>query len=223
MLILFTKLLNVKSIKNILKLRKVRYISSCRKENLLFILNMNQCSRIIQRKFREKIKFQIECPISHEKLIYPFVSFKISDKFFYYDFETIVNYFNKTRDFRDPLTRTIISDYYLENINSLISYYYSKNSNKIIFSDTMIKNTELNIITFCLNDLVNEINLNYKITFEDIYNNFLPRIIYYMHKLKQNHEKSVVFTLMIAFKENIKKTIINIESIIEYIELSLLF
>lgn len=223
MLILFTKLLNVKSIKNILKLRKVRYISSCRKEILLFILNMNQCSRIIQRKFREKIKFQIECPISHEKLIYPFVSFKINDKFFYYDFETIVNYFNKTRDFRDPLTRIIISDYYLENINSLISYYYSKNSNKIIFSDTMIKNTELNIITFCLNDLVNEINLNYKITFEDIYNNFLPRIIYYMHKLKQNHEQSVVITLIIAFKENIKKTIINIESIIEYIELSLLF
>lgn len=221
MFILFNELLTIKCIINILKIRKVKYTGIYKKQSLLSILNANQCSRIIQRKFREKIKNVNECPISHERLVYPFVSFKINNKFLYYDFKTIINYFNKTRDFRDPLTRTFISDYNLEYINTLIRYYYGKNTNKVIISDTMIKNVELNIITFCLNDLVYEINSNNKITIEDLYNNFLPRIIYYIHKLKKNHEYIELITIIRAFRENIDKDIINIEPILEYIDILL--
>lgn len=223
MFISFTELLTIKCIKKILKLRNVKYTGVYKKTSLLSILNANQYSRLIQRKFREKIKNVTECPISHERLVYPFVSFKVNNKFLYYDFKTIIEYFNKTRDFRDPLTRTFITDYNIEYINTLIRYYYGKNTNKVIISDTMIKNVELNIITFCLNDLVHEINLNTKITIEDLYNNFLPRIIYYIHKLKKNHEYRDSFIIISAFKENIIKDIINIEPILEYIDMSLLF
>ena len=223
MFITFNSLLTIKCIRNILKIRNIKYTSVLNKQGLLLVLNANQCSTIIQRKFREKIKEQTECPISHELLIYPFISFKINNKFLYYDFKSIIEYFNKTRDFRDPLTRFFISDYNIESINKLIRYYYGKNTNKVIISDTMIKNVELNIITFCLNDLVSEININYKIDIEDIYNNFLPRIIYYIHKLKKNHSHRDSYIIITAFRENIKDDIVNIQSILEYIDLSLLF
>lgn len=223
MFITFNSLLTIKCIRNILKIRNIKYTSVLNKQGLLLVLNANQHARIIQRKFREKIKEQIECPISHELLIYPFVSFKINNKFLYYDFKSIIEYFNKTRDFRDPLTRFFISDNNIESINKLIRYYYGKNTNKVIISDTMIKNVELNIITFCLNDLVSEININYKIDIEDIYNNFLPRIIYYIHKLKKNHSHRDSYIIITAFRENIKDDIVNIQPILEYIDLSLLF
>lgn len=223
MFITFNSLLTIKCIRNILKIRNIKYTSVLNKQGLLLVLNANQHARIIQRKYREKIKEQIECPISHELLIYPFVSFKINNKFLYYDFKTIIEFFNKTRDFRDPLTRCFISDDNIEAINKLIRYYYGKNTNKVIISDTMIKNVELNIITFCLNDLVSEININYKIDIEDLYNNFLPRIIYYIHKLKKNHSSRDSYIIITAFRENIKDDIINIQSILEYIDLCLLF
>lgn len=223
MFITFTSLLTIKCIRNILKIRNIKYISILNKQRLLLVLNANQCTRIIQRKFREKIKEQKECPVSHELLVYPFISFKINNKFLYYDFKTIIEYFNKTRDFRDPLTRCFISDDNIEAINKLIRYYYGKNTNKVIISDTMIKNVELNIITFCLNDLASEINVNYKIDIEDIYSNFLPRIIYYIHKLKKNHSNRDSCIIITAFRENIKEDIVNIQPILEYIGLSLLF
>lgn len=223
MFITFNSLLTIKCIRNILKIRNVKYTSTLNKQSLLLVLNANQCTRIIQRKFREKIKEQKECSVSRELLVYPFVSFKINNKFLYYDFKTIIEYFNKTRDFRDPLTRCFISDNNIEAINKLIRYYYGKNTNKVIISDTMIRNVELNIITFCLNDLVSEININCKIYMEDIYNNFLPRIIYYIHKLKKNHSNRDSYVIITAFRENIKEDIVNIQPILEYIDLSLLF
>lgn len=223
MFITFKSFLTIKCIRNILKIRNVKYTSTLNKQSLLLVLNANQCTRIIQRKFRGKIREQKECPISHELLVYPFVSFKINNKFLYYDFKTIIEYFNKTRDFRDPLTRCFISDNNIEAINKLIRYYYGKNTNKVIISDTMIRNVELNIITFCLNDLVSEININCKIYMEDIYNNFLPRIIYYIHKLKKNHSNRDSYVIITAFRENIKEDIVNIQPILEYIDLSLLF
>lgn len=221
MFILFNNLLTVKCIRKILKIRKVKFIFSYNKKILLNILNEHNCSRIIQRKFREKIKLETECPISHEKLRYPFVSFKINNRFIYYDFNTIVDYFNKSRNYIDPLTRTFIPDCKLESINKLVRYYHGKNTNRVIISDTMIKNVELNIITFCLNDLVSEINSKYKISIEDIYHNFLPRIIYYIHKLKKNHENKLALIIIKAFRENICVKIINIEIILGYIDLSL--
>lgn len=162
-----------------------------------------------------------ECPVSHEKLKYPFVCFKVNNKFLYYDFKTIVDYFNKTRDFRDPLTRIEINDIQINKINRLIRYYYGPRSNKIIVTDEMIRNTELNIITYCLNDLANEINTRSELSINDVYTSFLPRLIYYIHILINNHNNRYTFMVLSAFRECINADVKNTNLIRDYINLHL--
>ena len=55
--------------------------------------------------------------ISMEKLKYPFIVIKSNNTFNYYDFNTIIEYFKSSRDFRDPLTRKIIPDSKIIKIN----------------------------------------------------------------------------------------------------------
>lgn len=217
MFIVFKNLLTVKCIRKILKIRHVKFINDFNKNILLTILNENQCSRIIQRHFRKKTINDDTCPISYERLKYPFISFKVNDVFLYYDFNTIITYFNKTRNFLEPLTRTFVSDTKIEYINNMIRYYFGKNSNKIIITDTMIKNVELGIITFCLNDLATEINSKNKLQIDDLYNNFLPRLIYYIHILKKNHCYKDYSTILNAFIRSIDTFIQNADLILDYV------
>ena len=221
MFLFFNKLLSVKCIKNILKIRKIKYVYSFNKLILLQILNRDTHCRIIQKNFRKFIKMDSECPISHEKLKYPFVCFKLNNKFLYYDFNTIVQYFNKTRDFRDPLTRMEISDLHINKINQLIRYYYGRRSNKIIVTDQMVRNTELNIITYCLYDLANEINTIPELSINDVYSSFLPRLIYYIHTLINNHDNRYTTMVLNAFRECINQDIKNTNLIRDYVDLHL--
>ena len=131
----------------------------------------------------------------------------MNNKFFYYDFYTLVEYLNKSQDFREPCTRQIINDYKLLEINKLIRYYYGKNSNKILISKSMIKNTDLNIIIYCLYDIINEIQ-NRHIILEDIYNNILPRFIYYINYLIKNHSREDSQLILNACKESMTNSII---------------
>ncbi len=217
MFLFFNNLLTIKCIKTILKIRKIKYVYSFNKYLLLRVLNENTCCRIIQRKFRKYIKLEEECPISHERLKYPFACFKINKKFLYYDFETIIRYFNKTKDFRDPLTRVNIEEKQIENLNKLIRYYYGHRTNKILITEQMIKNTELSIIAYCLNDLANEINSFQELNIDDIYNSFLPRLIYYIHILIKNHDYRYNLVILNAFKHCIKDDIKNRNIICDYI------
>jgi hypothetical protein len=153
------------------------------------------------------------CPICHESLKYPVVSIKVNDKFFYYNFFTLVEYLNKTNDFRDPCTRQLIKDNKLIQINKLIRYYYGKNTNKILISKSMIKTTDLNIITYCLYDIINEIH-NKDVALEEIYHNILPRFIYYINYLIKNHPKEDSEIILSACKESVNNTII-----LDYIQL----
>jgi len=171
------------------------------------LLNEFNAVKTIQKHFRIKTIIDNYCPISHESLKYPFISIKVNNKFFYYDFYTLVEYLNKSQDFREPCTRQIINDYKLLEINKLIRYYYGKNSNKILISKSMIKNTDLNIIIYCLYDIINEIQ-NRHIILEDIYNNILPRFIYYINYLIKNHSREDSQLILNACKESMTNSII---------------
>ena len=201
MLISYSKDFTIKAIKNICKLKGLRYISHYNKTSLLKILNNFNAAKIIQNKVRYKTINEKTCPICHESLKYPFVSIKVNDKFFYYDFYTIVEYLNKTQDFRDPCTRQVIKDSKLLQINKLIRYYYGKNTNKILISKNMIKNTDLNIIIYCLHEILIEIN-NKEISLEEIYHNILPRFIYYINYLIINHSIEDSQIVLNACKES---------------------
>ncbi len=207
MLISYSKKFNVRALRKICRLKCIKFVSHFDKLKLIKILNEFNSVKIIQQCFRRKTIIDNYCPISHESLRYPFISIKVNNKFFYYDFYTLVAYLNKSQDFREPCTRQLITDNKLLEINKLIRYYYGKNSNKILISKTMIKNTDLHIIIYCLYDIINEIQ-NRTILLEDIYNNILPRFIYYVNYLINNHTQEDSQIVLNACKEAITNTII---------------
>jgi len=207
MLISYSKTFTIKVIKNLCRIKGIRYISNYNKDLLLVLLKQYNAAKIIQNSLRNKTLNEKTCPICHEPLKYPFVSIKVKDKFFYYDFYTFVEYLNKTQDFRDPCTRQVIKDNKLLQINKLIRYYYGKTTNKILISKSMIKNTDLNIITYCLYDILNEIQ-NKHISLEKIYHNVLPRFIYYINHLIKNHSKEDSEIILKACKESMDNSII---------------
>ena len=213
MLISYSKDFTVKAIRNLCKIKNIRYISNYNKDFLLILLNKFNAAKIIQTKLRNKTMNETVCPICHEPLKYPIVSIKVNNKFFYYDFYTLVEYLNKTQDFRDPCTRQIIKDCKLIQINKLIRYYYRKTTNKILISKSMIKNTDLNIITYCLYDILIEIR-NKQISLEEIYHNVMPRFIYYIDHLIKNHSKEDSEIILKACKESMDNRVI-----LDYIQL----
>lgn len=202
MLIYYSNDFTLKSIKSLCKIKGIKYIFNCKKSFLLELLKKFNAAIIIQKNIRTRIMPNDICPISHEPLKYPFVSIKVNNKFFYYDFYTFIEYLNKTQDFRDPCTRHLINDTKLIQINKLIRYYYGKSSNKILISKTMIKNTDLHIITFCLHDIVKEIE-NKELTLEETYNNIMPRFMYYINYLIRNHSHEDAEIILKACEESI--------------------
>jgi hypothetical protein len=179
MLIQYTESFNNNSIRKIAKLYKIKYVSKIKKKILIELLNEFNAAKIIQRWLRKKLMVHTECPISLKKLEYPFISFKINGKFFYYDFESILNYFIKSGNFIDPCTRQPILDNKISQINSMVKYYYGKNTTNVLITSNMIKNAELHIISYCLYDIIRQLEL-----FPgeiEIKNILLPRFIYYIN------------------------------------------
>lgn len=213
MLISYSKNFNVKALKRLCKLKGIKFIREFKKNELLNLLKKFNAVKVIQQMLRKKTIIDNICPISHEPLKYPFISIKVSEKFFYYDFYTLIEYLNKTQDFRDPCTRHHISDDKLIEINKIIRYYYGKSSSKILFSKTMIRNTDLHIITYCLYDIVKEIE-NKELSIEETYHSILPRFIYYTNYLINNHSVEDSDIILKACKESLTNNII-----IDYINL----
>ena len=189
MLIKFNLLLSYKVLKNLFKINKIKYVSKCNKFQLLNKLNDFKTVTYIQKNFRKKLMKDDICNISLEKLRYPFISIKVDKFFFYYDFDNFINYLEKTDNFIDPCTRVQITDKKITEINKLILYYYGQNTTRIIISPTMQRDVELNIITYCMYDIIKELNTLEQITVSDLdlYSHILPRIIYYARFLVKNH------------------------------------
>lgn len=220
MLIQYSNKLTLKCMKKIAQINNIKYISNLPKYNLIKILNHYKASTLIQTQIRNKFMRDKECPISHEILKYPFVTISVNNKFFYYDLASFLNYINITGDNRDPMTREPISDKKINLINKMIKYYYGKNTNKTIITKSMAKNADLNIITYCLYDLLSEIENTDIISFDYVYNNILPRLIYYINYLNNKHSYEDYTMVINAFRRslsNIEKA--NINLIIDYIDI----
>ena len=189
MLIKFNSSLSYKVLKKICKVNKIKYVSKCNKSQLLNKLNDFKTVTYIQRHFRKKMMKDDICNISLGKLRYPFISIKVDRFFFYYDFDSFINYLEKTDNFSDPCTRVKITDKKITEINKLILYYYGQNTTRIIVSPTMQRDVELNIITYCMYDIIKELNIIEPLNVDDLdfYSNILPRIIYYARFLIKNH------------------------------------
>ena len=206
MLLKYSDKLNVKFFKNIAKIYKIKYLKCIKKSDLVNLINNYNAAKIIQKYFRLKLMTSNECPISFKKLNYPFISIKVNKNFFYYDFETIIKYFIKSGNFVEPCTREPILDKKIYEINELIKYYYGKNTNNILITSNMIKNAELNIITYCIYDITRELDII--VNKEEIKNILLPRFIYYINYLLINYKYDDILIILKACKVSFKDTIL---------------
>ena len=91
-------------------------------------------------------------------------------------------------------------------------YYYRKSTNKLIVSDDMVRDIDFNILTYCLHDIIKEIN-NKEINLEETYRFYLPRFIFYFTHLVNNHTKEMSSMLLKACKMSVNKQLI-----IDYID-----
>jgi len=196
-MIIYTSLLTIKILRNIARINNIKYISNYKKQKLLNFLFLHKTITYIQRFYRRKIMKDNICPISFETLKYPFVSIKIDkNNFNYYDFKTIVDYFQTTGDFRDPMTRKDISDEKIKEINKLINYYYRRNSIKNLWSKSMILRAEFITISNCINQLFGEINNMEYIRIDFIYSLLFPQLLYYFQHLLSRHRESCNFLIL---------------------------
>jgi len=209
-MIKYSNILTVKCIRKICKIYKIKD-EKYNKSFILDMLNKYSAARVIQQKIRETLDFNNICPISHEEIRYPWICIKNNSKYIYYDFDTFVIYLNKMSDFRDPCTRIKLSNKKIEEINRLIIYYHRKSSNKLIVSDDMIRDIDFNILTYCLYDIIKEIN-NKELNLEETYRFYLPRFIFYFTHLVNNHSKEMSSLLLKACKKSV-----NTQLIIDYI------
>jgi hypothetical protein len=209
-MIKYSNILTVKCLRKICKIYKIKD-EKYNKSFILDMLNKYSAARVIQQKIRETLDFNNICPISHEEIRYPWICIKNNSKYIYYDFDTFVIYLNKMSDFRDPCTRIKLSNKKIEEINRLIIYYHRKSSNKLIVSDDMIRDIDFNILTYCLYDIIKEIN-NKELNLEETYRFYLPRFIFYFTHLVNNHSKEMSSLLLKACKKSV-----NTQLIIDYI------
>lgn len=105
MLILYNNYFKINYLKKITKIYKIKNCSKLNKNKLLEKINNLKACYYIQNFYRKKIMEEDLCPITYDNLKYPFVSLKNGNKFRYYSLDGILNYYNTSKDLRDPFTK----------------------------------------------------------------------------------------------------------------------
>lgn len=184
MLILYSSKFNLSSLRNLCKLYMIKNCSKYKKMELLEILNTYKSVCYIQKFVRRKLMISDECPITLEKLVYPFVSLKNNKTFRYYSLDGVIDYYNATKDFRDPFTKEEIKTNKIVEINKVAKFYKRK---PIIISKrpqvNVQQRTELLTILCCLNDIINNIMSTIELSYDYIYKFALPQTMSYIYYL----------------------------------------
>ena len=197
MLILYNSIFKKQQLHNICKLYNIKNYSGANKDKLIKKINSNKACIYIQRTYRSKFNDEFICPITLCKLEYPYVCIKNYNNFRYYSLNEFIEYLNRSNnDLRDPITREILSDSSLKQIENLVIYYKIKKTfNKNAWKKKKDLRLEFLTITTCLNEILNQIFHIEELTFNYIYSHILPQFIYYFHFLLQRH-KNNCFTVV---------------------------
>jgi len=192
MLIIYNNFFKKNYILKIIKIYKIKNYSNLKKDKLLLLINRFKSIIFIQQFIRKKLALDSICPITLCEYKYPFISIKNNNKFRYYSFYEFIEYLNKnSSDFRDPITREILDDSSIKQIEDLIKYYKIKKSfNKNVWKKKINLRAEFLTITNCLNELLNELFNQSNFTLFYIYSIILPQFVYYFHFLLQRHKNS---------------------------------
>ena len=85
----------------------------------------------IQRWTRKLMAYNDICPISFELVRYPCWGFKNGIKRNYYNFPTITDYFSTRGDFRDPISRDIVTEKHIKELADIQKAYSHLSSTDI--------------------------------------------------------------------------------------------
>lgn len=184
MLIQYSNLFKIANLKKLCKLNNIKNYSKLNKFDLINRINSFKAVCFIQKFMRKKWIDSDVCPITLDVLEYPFISLKNKNKLRYYSLEGIVEYYNSSKDFRDPFTKENIELKKIKEINSIAKFYKKKQINiSQRHNISLQRRTELLTILCCLNDIINNIMSTTVITSEYIYNFAIPQIMTYVYYL----------------------------------------
>ena len=173
----------------------IKRYSKLTKSCIIKLINEYKSVVLIQQWIRKKFNDENDdmvCPITLEKLQYPFITIKNHNKFRYYSLHEFIEYLNKSNDdFRDPCTRELLSDSTIKQIDYLVKYYKINSTvSKRVWRKKINSRSEYLTITTCLNEILNSIFAQSELTIDFIYNGILPQFIYYFHFLLHRHRTS---------------------------------
>ena len=115
-----------KTLKKLCHYKKIK-TKSLNKTKIIEKLQQIYSVLFIQKFIRRKYSIPNLCPITLEKLVYPFVSIKNPNGYFnYYSLKGITDYYSKTKNFICPNTRYQISFEKIKEITDLYSFFCKK-------------------------------------------------------------------------------------------------
>lgn len=179
MLILYNNYFKITYLKKITKIYKIKNCSKLNKNRLLEQINNLKACYYIQNFYRKKIMGEDLCPITYDNLKYPFVSLKNGNKFRYYSLDGILNYYNISKDLRDPFTKKNLEEKKIKEINILAKFYKKKQINNK--TNNIQNRTEMLTILCCFNDTINNIMGTEILTYDYINNFAIPQLLTYMY------------------------------------------
>ena len=193
-MLIYPKELDFCSVRKLCRKKKIASFGF-KKSVLLELLNKYSMTVFIQRKYRNRLmKYRI-CPITMDKLEYPFVSIKNPNgSFHYYSLMGIVDFYSKSKTFFCPNTKYEISYEKIREISELYTFYYKKRFRPIK------KEYKIDVI-FMGKSLLNYINniISTNITETDINEIILPYLLRYLYLLSikdRDYSKRLHFTII---------------------------
>jgi hypothetical protein len=180
MLITYSNVVTINFLKTKCRAMRVQKYSSLKKKDLLYLVNSVLASRYIQRYFRSCVTIGDICPITLEKITYPFIGLKNGSKFRYYDMNEYI----------DPITKEFLSIKTLENINAIATYY----KRKTIKISAMNINIDIITITCCIDNIINRI-LDISVINLEYINDLIVELLTYCSYIMLRHNETSVNVL----------------------------
>lgn len=117
--------LNVKILKHMCKLKKIKNFSHLKKEDLFTLYNKFLASQLIIKAYRQHLYKNAIDHITLEQVGYPCFIYKTkNNKLFFYSYDSIIKNIIKSGNVRDPMTRVEYTDEELTRLDNNAKYYY---------------------------------------------------------------------------------------------------
>ena len=110
-----SNLLKKKLIK-LAKILKIRRYSKLNKNELSSLIKNHNAVNTIIKYYKNYLTNKVDS-ITFEKIKYPCFIWNVKGNYYYYNYESIINYIIKSGDTKDPMTRVEYSDYDLQRLD----------------------------------------------------------------------------------------------------------